>query len=271
MTVLPIAAVCTASRLPEFLITRYSLEQYHACRWVVMSDPACHRYFENEAADNLVSVPNLVEEASHPQILSKNVLLLKMKALRACIEAHGAAWHLDSDLVFVHSLPESLVEPSVLDAEVFVTEHHTRPEVAEKYGRFNGGMLFTRSMDFVDRWQALTEARGPGVAVDQKALESLVVSGRFRWAAMPTGCNFGWWRFENDRRLFHGMSLHDGVIRYRDEPVVNFHFHVDRRIRRPIEGVFGGLVAIYLSNSTEGRHRSLLQEIRQVLGHDLRD
>jgi hypothetical protein len=270
MTVLPVAAVCTASRLREFLITRYSLEQYHACRWVVMSDPSCHEYFGDEAADNVVSIPNLVEETAHPQLLAKSILLLKMKAMRACIESHGAAWHLDSDLLFVHPLPGSLVDRSALDAEVVVTEHHTRPEITEKYGRFNGGMLFTRSLAFVDAWQGHTEARPPSVAVDQKALEALLVSGRFRWTAAPAGCNFGWWRFENDRRLFRDMDLHGGVIRYRDEPIVNFHFHIDRRIRRPLERVFGQLVAVYLSNSTEDRHRDLLEKIRQVFGQGLR-
>jgi len=263
--------VCTASRLREFLITRYSLEQYHACKWVVMSDPACHRYFGEEAADNLVSVPNVIEEAPHPRTLAKSVVLLKMKALRACLASYGEAWYLDSDLVFVHALPDSLGQPSPQRPEVLVTQHHTRPEIAEKYGRFNGGMLFTRNMAFVDGWQALTEARGPSVDVDQKPLEAVVESGRFQWSTAPDGCNFGWWRFENDHHLFRDVSLREGVIRYRGEPIVNFHFHVDRRIRRPIEGVFGHLVGVYLSNSTDGRHRSLLEKIVQVLGHGLRD
>jgi hypothetical protein len=271
MTVVPVAAVCTASRLREFLITRHSLEQYHACRWVVMSDPACHEYFRAEAADNVVSIPNPVEDAAHPQRLPRNVLLLKMKAMRACIESHGAAWCLDSDLVFVHSLPDVLVEPSALEVEVIVTEHHTRPRITETYGRFNGGMLFTRSVAFVDAWQALTEASAASVAPDQKSLEALIGSGRFSWATAPAGCNFGWWRFEDDRRLFRDVDLQGGVIRYRDEPIVNFHFHVDPGIRRPLEGVFGRLVAVYLSNSTEDRHRSLLEKIRQVFGRGLRD
>src|SRR5262245_36902922 len=115
MSVVPVAAVCTGARLPEFLITRHSLEQYHACRWVVVTDPVAHRYFVDEAAGNVTSVPVAVGESADPRALSRELLLLKMRALRACIEAHGAAWHLDSDLLFVHPLPRAHVEAAASD------------------------------------------------------------------------------------------------------------------------------------------------------------
>lgn len=263
----PVASICTRSRLAEFLVTKFSLEQYHTCQWTLVCDAEVAEYVRRNFT-NVTPYSLIEQEASHIRGEYEPFLKLvmhKMAVVRDVIAEHGACLFIDSDLIFLGALPLG----QMVGNPIVVSEHYTgRPDVEARYGRFNVGMIYFESASCVHMWERVTRKRSNDhEGLEQKPLQLALEQSKVPYACFPKTCNVGWWR-TYDHTFLGRISLSGGAPAIDGDPIVNFHFHLDPRIQRGEEREFARLVHALLSMSTDSRHQDLSRLIGKLFASE---
>jgi hypothetical protein len=108
----------------------------------------------------------------------------KANAMKAALKDHPDVMYLDSDILILHKL---FVDPAF---QLGLSPHMIRAEYTDKYGFYNGGMLWTREVSVCDAWVELSKTSR---FFDQAALEKL--PGLFTHFEFDESYNVSWWRF----------------------------------------------------------------------------
>lgn len=263
-----VSSICTWSRIREFLIAKYSLEQYHTCRWIVATDARSREYLERRWPEEQW-LELCAEEGKHhagEYEAFLRVVMNKMEVMRRCIAEHGDTLYIDSDLIFIGPFElDGLVPYQV----VYSSHYIDRREITDKFGLFNVGMIFCRSRALVDRWEALTRARFDQHGLEQKPFEVAVLESSLPRREFGRGYNIGWWRPRNDGGFWDTVTLEEGCILIAGERVQSFHVHLDWSVGRPFEYDFRNRVKDMLLATGDPKHRELHQTIASVLNGTL--
>ena len=234
MKVLPVAAVVTQNCYKEFLLEKFSLEQYHTCEWYI----SCDQYvsdalsnFKNVSAHRLIESDNCDHNSTCPiqQDNFLKVVLTKFDICEAAIEDHGGVLFLDADMLFLNPIEDkmlSLFGETHLDG--VLSQHMTNNwKNEERHGYYNVGMFFLRNTSLIENWRYLAQNhRQLGMYYEQKPLE--YVQRNYITANLPIYYNIGWWRFNETytRDRLEKLHLKNEKIMFGDNEAVNFHFHV---------------------------------------------
>lgn len=262
METLAVATICTGGRLKEFAVTKSSLEQFHRCHWLVMTDRRGQQLIKQQYPE-ISTVVTVEAEASHIRGEYSPFLRMvmeKMAVTRACIRQHGSCLLIDSDLIFTAPLPVALFEQH----ETVVSDHHlpNRPEVTAKYGRYNVGMIFFRDERVVNAWEEQTRLRAHDTCgLEQKPLELALEALRLPFGVFPETVNVGWWRTYEQGFLPRLESADRGVF-LDGHPVTNFHVHLERGVQRGEEQPFADLVRRSLLASRDPLHQATAAVLR---------
>jgi hypothetical protein len=264
LTTIPVSSMVTRSRIREFMVTRFSLEQYHSCSWTVSAD--------RESADFLKALypgdnylPVIEREASH--IKGENeafmpMIMNKLTAMRESINQHGGTLFIDSDHIFTAELPLKLFS----GAAVIASDHHIpRSVTTEKYGIYNVGMIFCRFTSFIDDWEWRCLERFDPDGLEQKPFELALIEGCLPYKVFSKGCNVGWWRHVHDKSFLDTLGFGDGKVYVAGEEVINFHVHSEKGVGRDIEEPFVELILKLLELSGKPQHADLKHFIKTTL------
>ena len=154
----------TKSYYKEFLLLKYSAEQYHRCRWVVSCDKDIYDKMRYDAnVDALLNI-HVEREGDHvtgtdEEAKSFNdTTFTKFESCRFSIEKYGYALFLDSDTLFVNPLEERFfgtVEND--DIQLMASPHYSDNAVSTTdTGFYNSGMFVIKCEEILDRWQVLS-------------------------------------------------------------------------------------------------------------------
>lgn len=232
----PVASVVTEKAWKEFLLLKFSFEQYHSAEWFLSCDKHVEERLTECSFDNVdfeVNIDhddcthNTTDEEQREQWLE--VMLTKFPACRRAIDNHqGSCLFLDSDMVFVNPIDDFIIQLSrdcFVDA--MVCPHMTNnQDVENKHGYYNAGMFFVNNLQLLDDWETISkDHKKYGLYFEQQPLE-YVIRG-YRTANLPINYNFGWWRtaWGSAVSRISQIKLADEKICFRNLPVVNFHMH----------------------------------------------
>jgi|7_EtaG_2_1085326.scaffolds.fasta_scaffold00116_10 hypothetical protein len=234
MSPIVLSTVATRNCYKEFLLTKYSLEQYHDCLWYVSCDDYTHKKISH--IDNVEAVAMVdSDECDHNstnQLMRDTflkVILTKFDISLKAIKEHGSVLFLDSDMLFVNGFEDrviNIINDRNLDA--IISQHMTNNWQNEAHhGYFNVGMFLLRNTEMIDQWRFLSENHKQlNMYYEQKPLE--YVQRNYITANFPINYNIGWWRFNEShtRSRLDKVCLKDNKIYFGDKHAVNFHLHL---------------------------------------------
>tara|TARA_R100000664_G_C2756998_1_gene145034 strand:+ start:3322 stop:4134 length:813 start_codon:yes stop_codon:yes gene_type:complete len=268
--ILPVASVVTDKTISEFKLLKISLEQYHECQWVIscdepaynvfskMSNVKCLKLIESDDCDH-----NIASEKQKDTWMK--VMMTKFDAVTELISNYGHGLFLDSDMIFVGPIEDSVLSAFANeDIDACICQHMTNNwPVEAKHGLYNGGMFHVRSQDFVNQWVKLSkDYKKHGFYFEQQPLE--YVQRNFVSLNLPINYNIGWWRF-NTARTQNRLKLlytEEDVIYFGKRPAVNFHVHALRDIGYENFGQFlVDKMKELLEMSDSENHKQILKEL----------
>lgn len=134
----------------------------------------------------------------------------------------------DSDICFLGPLPD-LPEK----AKIGVCQHMIKPADEARYGKYNGGYIWTNDKGMTEYWrQACKTSR----FYDQAALEDVVAKYKTdELHEFPIQNNYGWWRMyqsvksfqekQKDWSIFRNEPFLTAGIRVDGKPLLSIHTH----------------------------------------------
>tara|TARA_R100000008_G_C3585123_1_gene171638 strand:- start:110 stop:928 length:819 start_codon:yes stop_codon:yes gene_type:complete len=265
---LPVASVVTQKTLTEFELLKYSIELFHECDWVISCD-----HYVNAALQNIPNVTclRLIEsdDCDHniqDEIKQQNwmkVMMTKFDAVSAHLEKHGNCLFLDSDMLFVGPIEDSLMELFLnKNIDATISQHMTNNwPVEAKHGLFNAGMFHIRSKEFLSSWISLSrDYKKYNFYFEQQPLE--FVQRNFVSLNFPINYNIGWWRFNttHTRERLNNLQLINDDIHFGLRPAVNFHVHTSRDLEYDNFGQFlVDKITDLFRQSSNPHYKSLLE------------
>lgn len=231
--IIPVCSVATSKSLQEFLLLKFSFEQYHKAEWFVSTDDDAAKElkkFDNVNILNLVKTDDCSHGVDDPvkNRLFLELIMTKFDAMEAAIEKHGVGLFLDSDIFFTNPLEErfcNLLFDETIDA--ILSPHMTNNlHLETQVGHYNVGFWATRSLEYLNAHRDMSwKHKEYGLYYEQQPLQ--LTSYKFLSVNAPIYYNIGWWRF-NEKATQHRaqwLNVHNDTIHLQDKPAVCFHAH----------------------------------------------
>ncbi len=246
MTMLSVCSVATKKSLSEFLLLKFSFEQYHDAEWFVATD----QYAADVLAkyDNITTINKIeTDDCSHgvndpvKNRLFLELIMTKFDALEAAINKNGYGLFLDSDIFFTNPLENRflklLVDP---DIDAILSPHMTNNLGLEtQVGHYNVGFFAVRNKAYLEQHRAMSwNSKELGMYYEQQPLQ--FTSYEYMTVNAPIYYNIGWWRFNekhNVSRLQY-LSVQDDRLTFMNKPAVCFHVHTLKSLDYNNQGKF---------------------------------
>lgn len=142
----------------------------------------------------------------------------KAKIMEYALERETDVLFLDADIFLVH--PIEIPDDT---KELGVSPHFIPKTITDKYGYYNGGMMWTCNKFVPKKWiEYIKTSRYH----DQAAIEDLV--REFSFFEFGENVNYGYWRVTHGRDNLGKFKVSDTTILYDEKPIICFHTHFDR-------------------------------------------
>ncbi len=241
-----VCSVATTKSLKEFLLLKFSFEQYHDAEWFVATDDFAAQQldkFENVHVINKIKTDDCSHGVDDPvkNRLFLELIMTKFDALEAAINKNGYGLFLDSDIFFTNSLESRflklLVDP---DIDAILSPHMTNNLGLEtQVGHYNVGFFAVRNKDYLQQHREMSwRSKEFGMYYEQQPLQ--FTSYEYLTINAPIYYNIGWWRFNekhNESRLQH-LTVQDNQITFMGRPAVCFHVHTMKSLDYNNQGKF---------------------------------
>lgn len=193
------------------------LESLPKTPWIV-----CYSGLQKYTAMNRKTMS--AKPADWPQLAGRSLWdqfqLEKATVMRkALTDGHPNVLFTDCDLVFFAPLQK-------LDTtnEVILSPHYIKKSDTDKYGYYNGGWMWIRTVAALDTWLSATLTSR---FCEQAALED--VARAYKTGTVPPTENYGWWRlFQAEihpQEQAGKFSVAGGCICFEGKPVTSIHTH----------------------------------------------
>lgn len=270
---LSVSSLTTARTLPEFLLLKFSLEQYHECTWHVATDQASHDYLAT--FPNVTSLPVVEKDEGNSGTRDAadnaawfKMMLAKFDAIEAGISKNGYSLFLDADIFFVGAIEErvlALFNDPKLDA-VLSPQMNMRLINELETGFYNGGMFATRNPVFIERIRKLSNLSPKfGWYYEQQPIQ--FAANHFLTVNIPIQYNIGWWRFygpKNNWRTKY-LVIREQRIHFFDRPAVCFHAHLLKELthRDPSPKIAREMLAL-MRRADNPNYRAFLEKVDEL-------
>jgi len=150
----------------------------------------------------------------------------KVEIMRAALSGgHAGAWYIDADAYLLAALPATGAN------SLYLTPHRSNQRIKSNFGIYNSGCVFARSTAVLDEWKRVSPEAHSACCQDQTALD--VLATKFNAGNMSCGVNVGWYQMNKQynpegQDLYDKLSCKDGVVFFKDCPVVSMHYHTNQ-------------------------------------------
>lgn len=264
-----IASVVTKNCLKEFLLTKFSCEQFNDCKWYICCDEYSYNFlckYKNIELFSFNIDDNFSNHNSNNNLERNtflNIILNKFKAIEECLKKEKSVLFLDSDMLFTSKIDKNLfnlLENNYVD---FITSPHytSNSMIEDQYGYYNVGMFALNNVENITNWKNLTkEHEKLNLYYEQKPFE--LIMKNFVSISLPINYNIGWWRFnqEKTKDRLKQINLIEDEICFGKLKAINFHFHVFKEPNGYNPGKFlVDLVFDLLKQSNNSKYREIIQ------------
>ena len=226
-------SVATTKSLKEFLLLKFSFEQYHETTWYVATDEysttALEKY-DNVTCLNLIKTDDCSHGVDDPvkNRLFLELVMTKFDAIEASIKNHGYGLFLDSDIFFTNPLEERFVKMlNNPEIDAVLSPHMTNNLGLEtQVGHFNVGFFGVRNINYLNEHRAMSwKHKELGLYYEQQPLQ--LTSYKYLTVNSPIYYNIGWWRFNEEytKHRVNWLGMADNKVVFADNPAICFHVH----------------------------------------------
>ncbi len=271
---LSVCSVATTKSLKEFLLLKFSFEQYHDAEWFVATDDYAAKYlekFDNVNVVNKIKTDDCSHGVNDPvkNRLFLELIMTKFDALEAAIEKNGYGLFLDSDIFFTSSLENRFIKLLVdEDIDAILSPHMTNNLGLEtQVGHFNVGFFAVRNKAYLEQHRAMSwKSKELGMYYEQQPLQ--FTSYEYMTVNSPIYYNIGWWRFNekhNVQRLQH-LGVQNNEVCFMGRPAVCFHVHTMKSLDYNNQGKFlVDRVFDLMSKTTNEKYAKLFDFVSELI------
>lgn len=271
---LSVCSVATTKSLKEFLLLKFSFEQYHDAEWFVATDDYAAKYlekFDNVNVVNKIKTDDCSHGVNDPvkNRLFLELIMTKFDALEAAIEKNGYGLFLDSDIFFTSSLENRFIKLLVdEDIDAILSPHMTNNLGLEtQVGHFNVGFFAVRNKAYLEQHRAMSwKSKELGMYYEQQPLQ--FTSYEYMTVNSPIYYNIGWWRFNekhNVQRLQH-LGVQNNEVCFMGRPAVCFHVHTMKSLDYNNQGKFlVDRVFNLMSKTTNKKYAKLFDFVSELI------
>jgi len=246
-------AICTLATdqsLPELELLLWTLRLFQPLTCVyIAADRAVAGRLQNASDQDLHRLPEKLVVV--PMFDDQVVQALSLG--RKVMEAHGL-WHrfqLAKVAILKKAFQDGFQSALFLDADSFLlaplpsmglqvlglSPHLCRSDLEQRFGMWNGGSVFVRSVAVLDAWLDAARRARSTCCKDQTALEEL--AGLFPHFSLHPGLNLGWYQlirsYTRERKDQHQhlkcMATASGGCRrvyFKGRQVISMHLHLSK-------------------------------------------
>ena len=244
--VISVCSVATEKSLKEFLLLKFSFEQYHDAEWFVATDSYCAdklKQYDNVNIIDKIKTDDCSHGVDDPvkNRLFLELIMTKFDALESAIEKNGYGLFLDSDIFFTGPLEKRFIKLLVdEDIDAILSPHMTNNLGLEtQVGHFNVGFFAVRNKAYLEQHRAMSwKSKELGMYYEQQPLQ--FTSYEYMTVNSPIYYNIGWWRFNekhNANRLQH-LAIENDQLMFMGKPAVCFHVHTMKSLDYNNQGKF---------------------------------
>ena len=271
---LSVCSVATTKSLKEFLLLKFSFEQYHDAEWFVATDDYAAKHlekFDNVNVINKIKTDDCSHGVNDPvkNRLFLELIMTKFDALEAAIEKNGYGLFLDSDIFFTSSLENRFIKVLVdEDIDAILSPHMTNNLGLEtQVGHFNVGFFAVRNKAYLEQHRAMSwKSKELGMYYEQQPLQ--FTSYEYMTVNSPIYYNIGWWRFNekhNVQRLQH-LGVQNNEVCFMGRPAVCFHVHTMKSLDYNNQGKFlVDRVFNLMSKTTNEKYAKLFDFVSELI------
>lgn len=148
--------------------------------------------------------------------------MMKAEVIRKSLEQSSNTLFLDSDILITGRMSVDN------NYELAVSPHYISRKSTDRYGYYNGGMLWTRMKCLPDKWIKYTKTSR---FHDQASIEDLVKD--YKYYEFGENYNFSWWRLEqsdeSESKIANYLKVNENKITYKEKELKFIHTHFDRK------------------------------------------
>jgi len=151
----------------------------------------------------------------------------KASVMRKALEKEDDTLFLDADILLLNKivLPINSVYSVIT---LGVSPHYINKKDTDKYGYYNGGMLWSKDPKIEEKWVNFTKTSR---YFDQASIEDLVDDSKGNYFEFGEEYNFSWWRVDQSdqspEQIIANLSTKESSIYYKDKPLRCVHTHFD--------------------------------------------
>lgn len=150
-----------------------------------------------------------------------NFQLEKTNSINYALSLFPNTLFLDCDIFVINPL---LLPDNYLDFDIGLSPHYIKKSDTDKYGFFNGGVVWTQNKNFSNKWIEFTLTSR---FFEQASLEDC--SKYFKTFLFDENYNLSWWRLnQSDKPLstmLNFLSYDNSNIYYKNKPIIFIHTH----------------------------------------------
>ena len=147
--------------------------------------------------------------------------MMKAYAIDEALKYEKDTLFLDADIILL-----DVVDNIDNTKQLGVSPHYIKKSDTDRYGYYNGGVLWTNQKTVKDDWLRFTKTSR---YFDQASIEDL--AKKYSYFEFGEHCNFSWWRImqstTSSQNIVSNISIKNNKIMYKDKPLkfVHTHFH----------------------------------------------
>ena len=151
--------------------------------------------------------------------------MMKAYAIDEALKYEKDTLFLDADIILLDT-----IDNIDTTKQLGVSPHYIKKSDTDRYGYYNGGVLWTNQKTVKDDWLRFTKTSR---YFDQASIEDL--AKKYSYFEFGEHCNFSWWRITQSaispQNIISNVSIKYNKIMYKDKPLkfVHTHFHEKRQ------------------------------------------
>jgi len=153
----------------------------------------------------------------------------KAAVMKEALKKEPDTLFLDADIFLLDKILIECSSENKEDVVLGVSPHYIKKKDTDKYGYYNGGMIWSRDPEIYEKWVKFTETSR---YFDQASIEDLVKdAGETRYFEFGEEYNFSWWRLiqsdSSPEEIKKNVSVNEGKIYYKNKQLKCIHTHFD--------------------------------------------
>ena len=236
-----IATVQCKQELAGFL---FSLSIHHPnARVYIMCDTPTKKYIQSGYIPNLVLIWDITLDTysqytryeMEKQGIWSEFQMSKATIIEKVLQIEPDTLFLDSDIIILDTIHIKN------EYELGVSPGFVNSSIIEKYGYYNGGMLWTNQKSLPEKWRKYTKISR---YYDQASIEDLCID--YKYFEFDDNYNLQTWRFicgeDSTEKIMSYITIKKNNIMYRNKPLKFIHTHFNMDSFKQINNYFINLL-----------------------------